>query len=73
MVAHVAFEFGVGITPLLRCLAEKRDIKYIGFVGVGNLCLSRRDFRRNEVLLDGVGMNAVIELGEGAVEVPRKR
>ena len=73
MVAHVAFEFGVGVTPLFRCLAEKGDIEHIGFVGVGDRGLSGRDFRRNEVCLYGVGVNAVIELGEGAVEVPGKR
>jgi len=69
MVSHVAFEFGVGITPLLSCFPEKSDIKYVGFVGISDNCLSRRDLWRNEVLLDGIRMNAIIELRKGAVEV----
>ncbi|MDD4248092.1 MAG: hypothetical protein PHT13_03105 [Methanosarcina sp.] len=72
MVAYVALEFRVGVKPLLSCFPEKSDIKYIGFVGIGDSCLSRCDLRRNEMLLDGICVNAVIKLRKGAVEVPCK-
>ncbi len=70
--AHVAFEFGVGVAPLFRRLAKERHVENIRLAGVGDGGLARRDFRRDEVCLDGIGVDAVIELGESAVEIPRE-
>ena len=39
VAAHVAFHFGVGIPPLFGCMAEKGNIKHVGFVGVDDGCL----------------------------------
>ena len=72
VVAHVAIELGIDVTPLLRGLAEEGHVQQIGLGGVSDGSLRGRDLRRDEVRLDGVGVDAVVELGEGAVEVPRK-
>ena len=53
-------------------LAEQGHVEQVGFVGVGDGGLRRRDLGRNEMGFHRVGMNAVIELGQGAGEVPGK-
>lgn len=68
--AHVVFQFRIGVAPLPGGLAEQGHIEQVGFVGVGDGGLRRRDLGRDEVGFHRVGMNAVIELGQGAVEVP---
>lgn len=68
--AHVAFERRVGVAPLARGLAEKSDIEQVGFVGVGDGGLSGRDLGWDEVRLHRVGVDTIIELGKGAVEIP---
>ena len=70
VVAHVAFELGVGVAPLLRSLTEERDVEEVGLVGVRDGGLRGRDLGRDEMGLHRVGVDAVVELGEGAVEVP---
>ena len=73
VVAHVAFKAWVGVAPLLRGLAEEGDVEQVGFGGVGDGGLGGGDFGRDEVLFYRVGVDAVVELREGAVEVPRER
>ena len=34
--------------------------------------MRRRHLGRDEVRLDGIGVNAVVELGKGAIEIPRE-
>ena len=70
MVADVAFGIGMGIAPLLRGLAKEGDIEQVSFVGIDERCLSLRECRRQERLLDRVRMDAVVDLCEGALEVP---
>ena len=72
VVAHVAIKFGVRITPLAGGLAEESDVEQVGFGGVGDGGLGGGDLGRDEVLFDRVGVDAVVELGEGAIEVPRQ-
>ncbi len=66
-VPHVAFKPGVGITPLLRGPSKECHVQKIGFVGVGDGSLCRGDECRNEVRLDGVGVDAVVKLGKSAI------
>lgn len=40
---HVAFQFRIGVAPLPGGLAEQGHIEQIGFVGVGDGGLRRRD------------------------------
>jgi hypothetical protein len=73
MVAHVAVEFGIRFAPEFRGQPEQGDIEQIGLVGVDDRRLRRGHGRRDEAFLDGIGVDAVVELGEGAVEVPGQR
>ena len=70
MVADVAFGIGMGIAPLLRGLAKEGDIEQVGFVGIDERCLGLGECRRQERFLDRVRMDAVIDLGQSALEVP---
>ncbi len=70
VIANVALGVGMGIAPLLRGLAEKGDVEQVGFVGIDERGLGLGDRRREERFLDGVGVYAVVDLGEGALEVP---
>lgn len=70
MVADVAFGIGMSIAPLLGGLSEQRDIKQIGFVGIDKRCLGLGECRRQECFFDGVGVDAVVNLCEGPLEVP---
>ena len=72
VVAQVAIEFGFGIAPLPGGLPEHGDVEQIGLVGIGHGRLCGCDFRRDQVGLDGIGVDAVVDLGESAIEVPCK-
>lgn len=63
MVADVAFGIGMGIAPLLRGLAEQSNIEQVGFVGIDKRCLGLGECRRQECFFDGVGVDAVADLG----------
>jgi hypothetical protein len=73
VIAHVALQLGVGVAPLFGGEAEQGDIEQIGFAGIGDGRLRRRDCGGDQMRLDGVGVDAVVELGQGAVEVPGQR
>ena len=73
VVAHVAVEIGIGIAPLTGGQTEEGDIEQVGFAGVGGGGLFGGDLGGDQVRLDSVGVEAVVDLGEGAVEVPGQR
>ena len=70
MVANIAVGIRMTIAPLSGSLAEKRDVEDVRFAGIYGRRLGFGDGRRNEGVLDGVGVDAVVDLGEGALEVP---
>ena len=70
MVADVAFGIGMGIALLLRGLAEQSNIEQVGFVGIDERCLGFGECRRQECFFDSVGVDAVVDLGEGALKAP---
>ena len=70
IVADVAFELRMGIAPLFGRHTKQRHIQYIGFVGIEQRNLPRRQPRRNKIFLDGICVNAVIDLGKVALDVP---
>ena len=70
VVADVSLGVRMGIPPLFRGLAEEGDVEQVGFAGINGGGLRLGDGWRDEGFLDRVGMNAVVDLGEGALEVP---
>ena len=70
VVADIALARGIGITPLLGSLAEQGDVEDVGLIGVSEICLIPGNGGRDDVCLNGVGMNAVVKFGQRAVEVP---
>jgi hypothetical protein len=73
VVAHVAIEFGVGVAPLPCGPPEEGDIEQIGLAGVDDRRLRRRHRSWDDVLLDGIRVDAVVEFRERSIEVPRER
>ena len=67
VVADIAFGIGVGVAPLFRGLAEEGDVEEVGLAGVGEAGLGLGDRGWDEGFFDRVGVDAVIDLGEGAV------
>jgi hypothetical protein len=69
-ISDVAFGIGMGIAPLPGGLSKQCDIKQISFVSIDKRCLGLGECRRQECFFDGVGVDAVVDLGEGALEAP---
>ena len=61
IVALIALLVGMLRLPLLMCLAEESDIEDIRLVRVDNAQLRPRDRRWNEMLPNGVRMNAIVD------------
>ena len=53
-------------------MSKFQCLEQVGFAGIDGGGLRLGDGWRDESFLGGVGMNAVVELGKGAVEIPRK-
>ena len=70
VVADVALRVGMSIAPLLRGLAEEGDVEQVGLAGIHGGRLRFGDGRRDEGVLYRVGVDAVIDLCEGALEIP---
>ena len=70
VVADVALGIGMSITPLLGGLAEEGDIQQVGLAGIDDGGLRLGNGGRNERFLDRIGVDAVVDLREGALEVP---
>lgn len=68
--AHVALEFGIRLAPLPGGLAKKRDIEQVGLVRIGDSRLSVSDLGGNQMLPHRRRVDAVVELGERAIEIP---
>jgi hypothetical protein len=73
VIPHIAVQLGIGLAPLAGGLAEQGDIEQVCFAGIGDGGLSGCDGGGNQMRLDGVGVDAVIQLGQRAVEVPCQR
>ena|GEM_PF-1185112 len=70
VVADVAFVAGVLAAPLRGGLAEEGRVEYVGFTGIDEAGLGVGQLGRDEVSLDGVGVDAVVNLGEVPPDVP---
>lgn len=70
VVADVALGIGMGVPPLFGGLAEEGDIEHVRLAGIDGRGLRPGDGGRDERFLDGIRVDAVVDLGEGALEVP---
>ena len=70
VIADVSLGVRMGIAPLFRGLAEEGDVEQVGLGGIDEPGLGLRDGGRDEGFLYRIGVDAVIDLGEGALEVP---
>ena len=73
MVAHIALKFGIGLAPLPGGLAKERDIEQVGLIRVSDGRLSVSDLGGNQILLHRRRVNAIVEFGERAIEIPSER
>lgn len=61
IVVDVAFQVGMFVAPFQGGHSEECHVQHIGFVGVDAQGLCRDYLLRDEVLLNGIGVNAVID------------
>lgn len=73
VVAHIAVLARIAFAPFAGSLTKEGHIEKVGLFRVGEDSLFRSDFLRDEVGLDRVSVDAVVDLGERAVEIPGKR
>ena len=73
MVANVTFLVRVGLSPLTGCTSEKCHIEEVCFIGIDVVLLLGGELGEHKVLFDGIGMDAIVEFGDFAIEVPRER
>src|SRR5690606_29041443 len=69
VVANIAFAIRVFIAPLFGGLTEEGHVEQVRFVGVDEADLLRGQLGGDEVFLNGVGMNAVVDLGQLAANI----
>jgi len=70
VVADIPVGVGMGVAPFSGGLAKEGDVGQVGFAGIDERRLLFCDGGGNERLLDGIRVDAVIDLGQGALEVP---
>ena len=63
-VADISFVLRVFVPPLFSGFAEQGHVQQIRLAGVDNIDLFRRELRRDQVRLDGVGVDAIIDFGQ---------
>ena len=69
-IADIALATGVFIPPLLGGFTEQRHVQQVGFAGVNLTDLLRCQRGRNQFGFDRIGVNAVVDLGQVAADVP---
>ena len=62
VVALVSLEIGIRQLPLLMRLSEERNIQHVRLVRVDDAHLCPRHGRRNQVLQNRIGVNAIVDL-----------
>ena len=70
IVTDVAFDIRMGIAPLFGRHTKQRHIQNIDFVGIDQGNLPCRQLRWNQIFLDSVRVDAIIDLGKVALDVP---
>ena len=72
IVPDIAFPARILVAPVLRRHAEERHVQHVRLRGINQVGLARAQFRRHKVLLDRVGVDPVVDLGQIAPDVPAK-
>jgi hypothetical protein len=70
MVPYIALGIGVGLPPLNSGFAEKGHVQQVGLAGIYGRRILLSKQLRDEVFLDRIGMDAVIDLGQNALDMP---
>ena len=70
VISHISFFLGIGGSPLFGRDAKECDVEEVSFRGVGEGCLGFGNGGWDEVGLNGIGVDAIIEFGKSAVEIP---
>ena len=72
VVTDIPFQIGMAVPSLLCGHTEQSHIQDIGFTGIhhGNLLCGK--LRWNQILLDGICMDSIVDLGQISLDVPAK-
>ena len=70
IVPLIALQVGMPHLPLLMRLAKEGDVEYIRLIRVDDVHLRPRDRRRNEMLLNGIRVNAIVDLRQFPLRGP---
>ena len=70
VIAEITLGLGMNVAPLLGSLPEEGDIKQVGLVSIDEGGLIFVDGGWDKRLFDSVGMDAVVDLCKGALEIP---
>ena len=70
LIPHITFLTWMRIPPLLGSLTEQSDIQQVSLICVGKSDLVRGQCWGNQILLDGISVNAIIELRYFTVQIP---
>lgn len=70
IVADVAFQVGMLVAPFQSGHSEECHVQYVGFVGIDARGLRWGYLLWDEVLLDGIGMDAIVDFRQFPLCVP---
>ena len=70
MVADIALSLEMSVAPLPGGLAEEGHVQEVGFARIHGRRLDLGNRGRDERVFNGVRVDAIIDLGEGALEIP---
>ena len=70
VVPLVTLGVGVDILPLFGGVAKKGYVQQVGLAGVDLAGLGFGDGGRDQGVFDGIGVDAVVDFGEGALQAP---
>jgi len=72
IITDIPLFFGIFFPPLFGGLAEQRHVQNISFRGVNLAGLLFVQGARDQVFSDGIGVNAVVDFGKIATNIPTK-
>ena len=72
VVSDISFQIRMAVPPLFCSHTEQGHVQNIGFTGIHHGDLLCGKLRRNQIFLDGVRMDAVVDLGQVSLNVPAK-